>query len=311
MDLFPELAAEFLGEAHKQGPGWVFGIIRTFCARHNLVGIDGLPGMTEYAETLARDAGTTIPTNPTFRSLGEIAYMLWALERLDRIDIADQAARSLVTGGDFGDTTAYLTSDVTNHFRNIELQLHVGLRLLEHSLGLQTGAEGEPDYLLDGLSVEVKAPASKLALFQSMLKAVKQVERSPNPGVVIVCLDHMVARGMIPRGFEDMPDDVKAVLLSALPSDLRYRTVGVIAEWVDWTGIVAQCTVKPLALAERGEGSEVMLRRVWSAFSAQDVTDSPIEKGQSDSPFPYPDRFEDMDPGEDGRRFYEDTWGAD
>jgi hypothetical protein len=99
-------------------------------------------------------------------------------------------------------------------------KLQVGLRFLEHGFHISVGDEhtGAPDYLIEkeDLVLEVKAPSSRLALFQAVIKGVQLIEANGTSGIIIISLD-MVARGLIPEKEASLPIEIINIVLSALP----------------------------------------------------------------------------------------------
>lgn len=312
-DKFDQLLARFKQLAHDGGQEFIFGIVQRFCERHNITGIEGLSGLLNYVRLLCREGETNSndENRAACKSLCEIAYALWALEELNRLDLADVLAPEMKVGCDFGVTGGY-KNDEANYFRNIELQLHVALRMIESNLNFGTGGDGEPDYILQepNVVVEVKAPASNKGLFQCILKAVKQIEKSGRPGIIVIALDHMVRRDkMLANG--QLPDLILDIIRSALPASNEALTIGVIAESVEWrTEGISAAVVQAIQLTNKNtSANEALIKRIWQALSNEDISEKQIETGISDHPFPYDQySFDELNPTEHGGRFYDETF---
>ena len=67
------------------------------------------------------------------KSFGEIAYSLWALDKLGHISFADAVAQNFKKGG----TLVIFVEG--NYFRNFELQLEIGLRFIEAGFSVREG----------------------------------------------------------------------------------------------------------------------------------------------------------------------------
>lgn len=225
-DKFEQLLIEFLESVKKNGRGFVINIIQEYCNRHNLRGPDGLAGLLDYIKAIYDRGQKNSSDDPLVKSFYEIAYLFWALEKVDRKDLVDAVVKQMQYGWDFGETRGYKNEEA-NYFRSFEIELNVGLRLLEHNLDIEAGGEGEPDYIINSpeLVVEVKAPGSQIALFQCIIKAIKQIEKYGKKGIVVVALDNMVRRGMISNPAAGLDKDIIDIICSALPTSEKYSTI--------------------------------------------------------------------------------------
>lgn len=283
-------------------------IIERFCERNGLSGNDGLYGQLQYVKALIRDG--TIKHHPGLgRDLFEISYTIWALERKRYSHIIDGVARNFMKGGGYGDTSAYLSSGEGNYFKNFLLQAQIGLRLVESGLDVTCGEDqnGDPDYFIEDTSLEVKAPASRLALFQALIKGVQQIEDKGLPGIIIVSLDHMVARGMIPDTFLPLPEEIVSIILSSLPTNDDSNTIGVIAEWGSWDGEEAFTVIQPLMNSVKGkiEDEKLKVHKIWSALSSESVDHNGIIVRDPLDPFPYGINYKGITKPE---AFFLSTW---
>ena len=202
-----------------------------------------------------------------------------------------------------------------NYFRNFELQLEIGLRFIEAGFSVREGGNGEPDYIIESnqFVVEVKAPASKIALIQDVIKAVKQIEASGKKGVIVLVLDHMVARGMIQESMEELPELIKEQILSVLPTGEDFNTIGVIVEWVKWDETSKHpSTITPIMnnqMYSKPENIEI-IKTVWQSLCIEDITTFSIHFSDARVQFDYSiNRLSDLDPSEAGKEFYERLWG--
>lgn len=309
MDSFLSLQQEFNDNCNHYGINFAINIVRQFSLRNCLSSIEGLPGMLQYIEKIIYIS----ECNNIKVSFFELAYSLWALEKLGRMDWADRIAHNLCIGGDFGDTKS-IYNEGGNFFRNFELELEIGLRLLEAGIEAIPGDEGQPDYLISNdYVIEVKAPASKKALCQDILKAVKQIEKGNTYGIIIVCLDHMVARNMIGEVMKDLSNQIVDIITSLLPSGTTIKTIGIIAEWVNWKmENNCICTIEPFMLKSMHTFErEQLVRKVWQAIGVENVEKLVVNVKNSNHPFPY-SHFTDVseiNATEDGKAFYEKVWG--
>jgi len=288
----------------------IFSIVETFCQKHGLDGVDGLNGQLSFVKALVRE-GRVREEPGLVRDLFEIAFSIWALGQLNYSHIADEIAKKLNIGGTYGETDAYLMSSGGNYFKNFLLQLQVGLRLIEHGIHIVSGNEktGDPDYIIESenLVLEVKAPASRLALYQALIKGVQQIEATGTPGIIIVSLDHMVARKMINVIEDSLPTEIIDIILSSLPTKPHFNTIGVIAEWCNWTGNEAYTTVQPVMNTIKGSivDNKNKIRIIWQALSVEDVSSNMILEKDSPYSFPYSDNCE---PLTNERIFFSETW---
>ncbi|MGD6878389.1 hypothetical protein [Bacillus infantis] len=288
----------------------VFSIVETFCEAHGLEGIDGLYGQLSLVKLLVRK-GRIREAPELIRDFCEIAFTIWSLGQLSYSHIADDIAQNFKNGGAYGETEAYLSSGEGNYFKNFLLQLQVGLRLVEHGLHIISGDDrtGEPDYLIENedLVLEVKAPSSRLALFLAIIKGVQQIEANGTPGIIIISLDHMVARGMITDIEASLPLEIVNIVISALPANPNSNTIGVIAEWCDWTGDEAVTTVQPIMNSNQGNlaKNKSKMRKIWQALSFQDVSSGVIVEADSPNLIPY---NRDYRPEIDAKEFFSATW---
>lgn len=213
----------------------MINIIQEYCNRHNLRGPDGLAGLLDYIKVIYDRKQVNSSNASVVRSFGETAYLFWALEKLGRNDLVEAVAKQMQSGWDFGETRGYKNAE-ENYFPNFEIELNVGLRLLEYNLEIEAGGEGEPDYIINSpeFVLEVKAPGSQKGLFQCIIKAVKQIEKYGKKGIVVVALDHMVRRGMISNPAACLDNNITDIICSALPASEKYSTIGIIVEWVNW-----------------------------------------------------------------------------
>jgi hypothetical protein len=303
---YKKLLIEFAAKGRDE----IISIVDTFCETHGLDGVDGLYAQLRYVKLLVRE-GREQQEAELVRDFGEIAYTIWALGQLDYSHISDSIAQNFKIGGIYGETEAYLTSGEGNYFKNFLLQLQVGLRLLEHGFHISVGDDrtGAPDYSIEkeDLVLEVKAPSSRLALFQAVIKGVQQIEANGTSGIIIISLDHMVARGMIPEKEASLPIEIINIVLSALPVKDNAKTIGVLAEWCNWIGEEAITTVQPIMNTKQSEllDNKMKIRRIWQAFSFEDVSSGVIVEGDSPNPFHYND---DYKPGMNAKDFFSLTW---
>lgn len=308
-DKFIQLLTEFNELSQKNGYVFIINIIQEYCDRHNLQGPDGLAGFLDYIKVLHDRGQINSIDASVVRSFGETAYLFWALEKVGRKDLVDAVAKQMQSGWDFGETRGYKDEEA-NYFRNFEIELNVGLRLLEYNLEIKAGEEGEPDYIICSpeLVIEVKAPGSKKGLFQCIIKAVKQIEKYGKKGIVVVALDHMVRRGMISNPASGLDDNILDIICSALPKSDKCLTIGIIVEWVDWDNpegcsAIVQTVMLP---NKKSEENEKLINLVFQAESSEVELESKIIFKESQTPFPYEDfRLEDINPSSDGEQFYE------
>ncbi|MDK3014199.1 hypothetical protein [Bacillus sp. RB3] len=305
-----------LDEWRTKDINFVVDVVEKFCIRNNLNGIDGINGLLSYVKKIIANEKFA-ENKPLLKSFGETAYTLWALDKLENGHLADTIAKNMVVGGDFGETGAYQSGETGNYFRNFELQLAIAVRLLEGGLSFNEGGEGEPDFILNTgtFVVEVKAPASKLALLQNIIKAVKQIEMSGKKGVIIVVLDHMVVRNMVQGVMEDLPIQIQDIILSVLPQDPDFNTIGVIAEWVNWEEDDQHLsTVQPIMSNYKFidvENREI-IKKVWQALSIDDISEFPILHRETQNSFNYnKDLIQNIDISREGKEFYQSIWGED
>ncbi|BCD08898.1 TPA: hypothetical protein QCY76_003887 [Bacillus cereus] len=298
-----------ISEWTEKDSEYIFGVVGNFCVRNQLHGSDGLPGLLNFVKKLYREK-TYMQEPALVKSFGEIAYSLWALDKLGHISFADAVAQNFKKGGDFGDTCRG-----GNYFRNFELQLEIGLRFIEAGFSVREGGNGEPDYIIESnqFVVEVKAPASKIALIQDVIKAVKQIEASGKKGVIVLVLDHMVARGMIQESMEELPELIKEQILSVLPTGEDFNTIGVIVEWVKWDETSKHpSTITPIMnnqMYSKPENIEI-IKTVWQSLCIEDITTFSIHFSDARVQFDYSiNRLSDLDPSEAGKEFYERLWG--
>ncbi|PJN67764.1 hypothetical protein [Bacillus mycoides] len=310
------LFGNLIDEWRKKDINFVVDVVEKFCNRNSLDGIDGIYSFLSYVKKIIVDE--KIEENmPLLRSFGETAYTLWALDKLEKGHLADTVAKNMMVGGDFGETGVYQSSESGNYFRNLELQLTLALRLLEGGLSFNEGGEGEPDFILntETFVVEIKAPASKLALLQDIIKAVKQIEMSGKKGVIIVALDHMVVRNKVRDSMEDLPVQIQDIILSILPKDPDFNTIGVIAEWVKWDeGNQHLSTVQPIMNNHKFSDVEnqQIIKKVWQVLSIDDISEFPILHGETQNNFNYKkDLIQNIDISREGREFYQSIWGED
>ena len=303
---YDRLMVEFAAKGIEE----ILSIVETFCDTHGLGGVDGLYGQLNLVKLLLREG--KIQEKPELvRDLGEIAFTIWALGQLNYSHIADDIAQNFKNGGSYGETEAYLASEDGNYFKNFLLQLQVGLRLVEHGFQINCGDDltGEPDYSIENenLVIEVKAPSSRLAMFLSIIKGVQQIEGSGTPGVILLSLDHMVARGMITEIEASLPSEIVNIVLSALPVNPVSNTIGVIVEWCNWTGDEAMTTVQPIMNTIKGqlESNKMKIMKIWQALSFENVSSGVIVIADSTNPIPYNG---DYNPELDAKKFYSDTW---
>lgn len=289
-------------------------VVENFCEKNNLYGIDGIRSNLNYVKRIIADK--KIDENKgLLKSFFETAFTIWALDKLGKSSLADTVAKNMMVGGDFGDTSAYQSNESGNYFRNFELQLSLALRLLEGDFDFNEGGEGEPDFILtsETFVIEIKAPASKLALLQDILKAVKQIELSGKMGVIVVSLDHMVARGMIQNTMDDLPVQIQDIILSVLPVDSNFNTIGVIAEWVKWDEEQRHLsTIQPIMNTQKHSNLEnkEIIKKVWQALSFDDISEFPIFHREVTKKFEYEMiSISNMDISTVGREFYESLWG--
>lgn len=310
--MFDELMYKYKKLLSKNGFGFSISIVKEFCVNNKLLGIDGLPGLLEYIEKVSkRDVRQLIPEDEALiKSFGEIAFMLWEFKELGRIDLPNAIANQMINGGDYGDTKNYEGKNDTNYFRNFELELQVGLRFLEKEYNIRPGSEGEPDYYIDNSSfvVEVKAPASKKALFQDILKAVKQIEKSKLSGVIVLELDHMVKRGMIDNTEGNLNSEIVDIIVSALPCDNKCYTKGAVIEWVDWNKQNPQAIVQAVMnkKLESSQNKELILK-VIEPLIIECPNESQITVSESNHQFIF-DNIEEVNPTIDGENFYNKYW---
>lgn len=309
---FNELIERFKTHFEQNGSSFVFKIIQEFCNSNNLIGPDGLRGLLDFVEvSIRRDNLENISAE--FKSLSEIAFAIWAFDQLNRSDIPNTIAPQFRTGWDFGETRGYRNVEA-NYFRNFELELHVGLRLLEANLEIVAGRQSEPDYIISTppLVVEVKAPASKKALFQGIIKATKQIENSGTKGIIILSLDHMVKRGCIDYKNNELPADLINIILSALPRENTF-VLGVITEWVNWEQQFPSAIVQAFMLNElHNLQDEDLLRLVWQSFSNENIEELILNINTGTHPFPYENfAIETLDPSTDGGNFFELHWARE
>lgn len=311
-DVFTELNNEFQRNCREKGYQYPVNVVNNFCDTNSLSGIDGLPGLLNYATKLIEIKKITSGDNRAILlSFCEIAYTIWALEKLGKSSFAHRVAKSLETGGDFGDTSSYM-GDAVNYFRSYELEFTAGLRLLEGGLNPVPGGAGEPDYLFSSPEwvLEVKVPSSLLGLFQRLIKAVKQIEKSEKPGVILVALDHLAKRGIIPTKQRFLPQNIENIIYSALPSTLNSYTAGVVAEWVDWN--TGMCTVQPLMLSTNSNRIDLELVQIIQRclLAPNEALRSP-SRGNGSHPVPYDTLgFSSINPEIDGKRLYLKAWGT-
>ncbi|MDP4146829.1 MAG: hypothetical protein Q8936_20535 [Bacillota bacterium] len=308
-DKFGQLLIEFIGLTQKNGYGFVISIIQEYCNRHKLSGPDGLAGLLDYIRVNYERKDVNSRDDSVIRSFGETAYLLWALEKVGRKDLADAVAKQMQSGWDFGETRGYKNEEA-NYFRSFEIELNVGLRLLEYNLNIEAGGEGEPDYIIDSpqLVLEVKAPGSEKGLYQCIIKAVKQIEKYGKKGVIVIVLDNMVKRGMINNPADGLDKYLIDIICSALPTFEKYSTIGIIVEWVNWDNS-KDCSsiVQAFMLTSKKDGdNEKLITLVLRAVASENEDESKIIFCESQNPFPYDDyRLEDIDPSSDGEQFYE------
>ncbi|WP_342556948.1 hypothetical protein [Lysinibacillus sp. FSL P4-0201] len=295
---------------------FVIDVVEKFCNKNNLDGIDGIYGFLCYVKKIIADKKVE-ENKDLLKSFFETSYTIWALDKLGKSNLADAVAKNMMVGGDFGETIAYQSSESGNYFRNFELQLALAARLLEGGLDFNEGKEGEPDFILttETFVIEIKAPASKLALLQDILKAVKQIELSGKKGVIVVSLDHMVARGMVQDVMDDLPEQIQDIILSVLPVDTDFNTIGVIAEWVKWDEEQQYLsTVQPIMNTQKHNNldNQIIIKKVWQALTIEDISEFPILHREVTKKFNYEkNSINNMDISREGREFYESLWGED
>lgn len=224
--------------------------------------------------------------------------------------IIDGVARRFKKGGEYGDTSAYLSTEEGNYFKNFLLQAQVGLRLVESGIDVTCGDDqnGDPDYFTEeDIRLEIKAPASKLALFQALVKGVQQIEDKGSPGIIVLCLDHMVTRKMIPATVSPLPEEIISIILSGLPTNTNSNTIGVIAEWGSWDGNAAFTVVQPIMNNAKGqtENNKLKVHKIWSALCSESVYHDGIVVGDTLHPFPY---GKDYKSGVKPETFFSATW---
>lgn len=146
-DKFEQLSIEFNKLVEMNGVGFCIDIIRNYCNKHNLQGPDGIAGLLDYIKVVYDRKQLNSDNASVVKSFGGTAYLFWALEKLGRSDLIDAVAKQMQSGWDFGETRGYKNEEA-NYFRSFEIELNVGLRLLEYNLDIKAGGEGEPDYII-------------------------------------------------------------------------------------------------------------------------------------------------------------------
>ncbi|MCE7792729.1 hypothetical protein K8O68_09905 [Salipaludibacillus sp. CUR1] len=309
MTRFFELQERFL----KLEKAQYIDIVENFCNRNELKGIDGIHGLLSYAKKLRTLYSRTRSEKIDLKSFFELSFALWALEIMGRIDIADNVAKNLENGGAFGDTCSYLTESNVNYFRSFESEIMLALRLLEGNQNFRIGGLGAPDFILEdlNLSIEVKTPSSKLGLFQALLKGVKQIEKYKYNGIIILILDHMVAREIIKNSMNVLPIDIQQVILTGLPKTENFRTIGAIAEWVKWDeDKLHPSTIMPLAHREQLAKRENLLRECWRLMTIDNIFNQRITSQEVEETFPFENELIiNLDPKIEGEAFFRKKWG--
>ncbi len=91
-DKFFSLTEEFVRLCEDGGLDFAFGIINDFIERHDRLKngskIDGLPGLLNYVKYVYANKEPGADAKEK-RSLFEVAALLWKLEKLGRIDLAE------------------------------------------------------------------------------------------------------------------------------------------------------------------------------------------------------------------------------
>lgn len=307
-DQFIELQGQFLALDIAEK----FGVVEEFCKKNELSGNDGINGLFSYTKKLIKLYTGKKSEVGIIKSFFELSFSLWSLEKLDRIDIAVNVAKNMIHGGDYGDTSPYLTKAEVNYFRSFESEIVFALRLLENNQSFKVGGTGEPDFILEELklSIEVKTPASKLGLFQSILKAVQQIEKFGYRGIIILVLDHLVSREMITNTMDELPLDVQEIILSGLPYEKDFKTIAAIAEWVKWSDkIEYSSTIMPIVHSNKLKNNENIISDILGFMSIDDMVNNKLKEMQVEEGFPYEkERLLILNPKIDGRNYFQKRW---
>lgn len=114
----------------------------------------------------------------------ETAFMIWALQEINRKDIIENVISNWGSGSD---------EDGTSHYRNFEYECHVALRFLEENYSIKLITDNnEVEFLVDNnFGIECKRPGSLYGVFKNTLKAKKQIENSKKPGFILFNLDNL------------------------------------------------------------------------------------------------------------------------
>lgn len=138
---------------------------------------------------------------------------------------------------------------------------------------------------------------------------------SGKKGVIVVALDHMVVRNKVQDTMEDLSVQIQNIILSVLPQDPDFNTIGVIAEWVKWDEDNQHLSIVRLIMNNQ-EFSDLenqkIIKKVWQAFSIDDISNFPILHGETQNNFNYKkDLIQNIDISREGREFYQSIWGED
>lgn len=152
-----------------------------------------------------------IPINNDIKSCiryGETAYLIWALTKIDRLDILSNSITNWGSGED----------DLGNsHFRNFEFECHTALRFLEEGFDVSPIMEdGKPEFSINNkFVIECKRPTKIEGIFYNTLKARKQIDTVKKEGILFFNLDDL-------EGFK--PNLAERI-------DFNFRFLGLLSEY--------------------------------------------------------------------------------
>jgi len=311
---------EFVNEFKKQllanssnQQNFLVEIVNDFCERNKLKGIDGAIGLVKLVGNSCNNFKDPIyreKNKGLIKSFGELAFLLWAFNKFNRNDLPDKVARNMEVGGNIGDTTAYTNCETANHFRSLESQLNVGLRLLEAGIKFKCGVDGEPDYILEDIVIEVKATASKVGLVQACLKANQQIHKINQKGklycgIILLFLDHMVIRNMVSTSSLELASPIPNIITSLLPHKNEINTIGILCDYIDWesddSSVVQAFYLKGLNIENK-----IKLERVIN-FLTDGSGRNLMNENFSKTPFDYSKPMV-INPTTDGIKFYNENW---
>lgn len=117
----------------------------------------------------------------------------------------------------------------------------------------------------------------------------------------------MVSRNIIRNPAVNLDAEIVDLICSALPTDDKYSTIGVIVEWVDWeeceNGSIVQAI---MPASKKNIHNEELMELIIEAELRKDSEKPKIIFYESQNYFPYDCyKLEDIDPSSDGGQFYE------